>query len=153
MGSPRWDPRARGAIVGLTRGAGRAQLARAVVEAMAFQVRDVVDAMVAGCGRRAAGLRADGGASAMELLLQLQADQLQVPVARPTTTETTALGAATLAGLAEGMWASLDELAGLWHLDVERTPTVPAEVADAAHQGWLRAVQRALGWALDDTQR
>ena len=150
MGSPRWDPRARGAIVGLTRGAGRAQLARAVVEAMAFQVRDVVEAMVAGGGRRTAGLRADGGASAMELLLQLQADQLQVPVARPTTTETTALGAATLAGLAEGMWASLDELAGLWHLDVERTPAVPAEVAEAAHQGWLRAVHRALGWALDD---
>ncbi len=147
MGSPRWDPYARGAVVGLSRGVGRAHLARAVVEAMAFQVRDVVDVMSAVAGRRAGVLRVDGGASAMDLLLQLQADQLQLAVSRPTTTETTALGAATLAGLAEGVWGSTGELADLWTLDVECTPSVPASVADIAHEQWAGAVERALRWA------
>ncbi|HEY5156043.1 MAG TPA: glycerol kinase GlpK, partial [Acidimicrobiales bacterium] len=99
LGSPWWDPYARGTLLGITRGTGRAHLARAVVEAMAFQTRDVVEAMSAASGRQVLELRADGGASAMRLLLQLQADQLQVPVSRPTVPETTALGAAYLAGL------------------------------------------------------
>src|SRR5258708_5127252 len=93
LGSPWWDPYARGTIVGLTRGTGRAHLARAVIEAMAFSTRDVVDAMSAASGRQVTALRADGGASVMDLLLQLQADQLQVPVSRPRLQETTALGA------------------------------------------------------------
>ena len=143
LGSPWWDPYARGTIVGITRGTGRAHLARAVVEAMAYQTRDVVDAMEAASGRGRVALRADGGAAVMDLLLQLQADQLQVPVARPTVAETTALGAAYLAGLAEGVWGSLDELAEHWHLDREFTPEASAAAADQRYAGWRRAVDRS----------
>jgi glycerol kinase len=143
LGSPWWDPYARGTIVGLTRGSGRAHLARAVVEAMAYQTRDVVEAMTAASGHRVAGLRADGGASAMDLLLQLQADQLGVPVARPRFTDTTALGAAYLAGLAEGVWGSLDELSAHWAADVELSPKTNG---DAKYQAWRRAVERSRGW-------
>ena len=147
LGSPWWDPWARGAVVGLTRGTGRAHLARAAVEAIAHQTRDVVDAMVAATGRRPAVVRVDGGASVMDLLLQLQADQLGVPVARPAVTETTALGAAWLAGLGEGVWSSLDELAAFWRAEREVEPRAPGSVADARHRQWLRAVDRARGWA------
>jgi glycerol kinase len=147
LGSPWWDPYARGTIVGLTRGVGRAHLARAVLEAAAYQTRDVVEAMTAACGQPVAALRADGGASASDLLLQLQADQLQVPVARPVVQETTALGAASLAGLAEGVWSSLDELAAHWALDAEFAPRATRTAADAAYAGWHRAVERARGWA------
>ena len=143
LGSPYWDPYARGTIVGLTRGSGRAHLARAVVEAMAYQTRDVVEAMEAASGRGRVALRADGGAAVMDLLLQLQADQLQVPVARPTVAETTAFGAATLAGLAAGVWGSLDELAEHWHLDRELTPRASAAAADQRYAGWKRAVDRS----------
>jgi glycerol kinase len=147
LGSPWWDPYARGTVVGISRGSGRAQLARAVLESMAFQTRDVVESMAASCGHPILALRADGGASDNDLLLQLQADQLGVPVQRPVVRETTALGAAYLAGLAEGVWSSLDEVADQWALDVEVTPTADPAVADAAHAGWLRAVERSLGWA------
>ncbi|MGH2684419.1 MAG: glycerol kinase GlpK [Actinomycetota bacterium] len=147
LGSPFWDPYARGTIVGITRGTGRAHLARAVVEAMAYQTRDVVEAMSAASGREVKALRADGGASVMDLLLQLQADQLQVPVARPQIQETTALGAAYLAGLAEGVWGSLDELSAQWHLDVEVEPRATRAGADAKYHGWQRAVDRSRGWA------
>jgi glycerol kinase len=147
LGSPWWDPWARGAVVGLTRGTGRAHLARAAVEAIAHQTRDVVDAMVAATGRRPSVLRVDGGASAMDLLLQLQADQLGVPVARPAVTETTAMGAAWLAGLGEGVWSSLDELAASWRPEREVEPRTPRSVADGRHRDWLRAVDRARGWA------
>ncbi|HXQ75299.1 MAG TPA: glycerol kinase GlpK [Acidimicrobiales bacterium] len=146
LGSPWWDPYARGTITGLTRGVGRAHLARAVVEAMAFQVRDVVDAMT-GAGGDVSALRVDGGASVMDLLLQLQADQVRVPVERPATSETTALGAAWLAGLAEGVWGSLDELGAIWSLERSFAPAASAVAADAAHAGWRRAVERSLGWA------
>jgi glycerol kinase len=145
LGSPWWDPYARGAIVGLTRGVGRAHLARAVVESMAFQVRDVIDAMTGASPLEV--LRVDGGASVMDLLLQLLADQLQAPVARPVTLETTALGAATLAGLAEGVWGSLDELASLWTLDAEFAPRTSRAAADSKHVSWLSAVERARSWA------
>jgi glycerol kinase len=148
LGSPYWDPYARGTVVGLTRGTGRAHLARAALEAMAFQTRDVVDAMSEACGHPVAALRADGGASVNDLLLQLQADQLQVPVARPRVQETTALGAAYLAGLAEGVWGSLDELAGQWALDTEFTPKASPVGADARYAGWRRAVERSGGWAI-----
>jgi glycerol kinase len=147
LGSPWWDPYARGTIIGVTRGTTRAHLARAVVEAMAFQTRDVVDAMAEAAGRPVAVLRADGGASAMDLLLQLQADQLGVPVARPVVQETTALGAAYLAGLAEGVWGSLEEVAAQWALDVEVAPSGDRVAADAAHARWLKAVERSRAWS------
>jgi glycerol kinase len=103
-------------------------------------MKDVAD-------REVSRLRADGGASANDLLLQLQADQLQVPVVRSAVKETTALGAAYLAGLAEGVWSSTDEVAAHWQATGEFSPSVPASVADARHAGWLRAVERARGWA------
>ena len=147
LGSPWWDPWARGTIVGISRGTGRAHLARAVVEAMAYQTRDVVTVMSAASGCAVELLRVDGGASAMDLLLQLQADQLQVPVARPVNQETTAFGAAYLAGLAEGVWAGLDDVTQAWHLDAQFEPAATAEEADAKHAQWLRAVERSRGWA------
>jgi glycerol kinase len=147
LGSPWWDPAARGTIVGLTRGSGRAQLARAAVEAMAYQTRDVVDAMTAATGRALTELRVDGGASVLDLLLQIQADQLRVPVARPVVRETTALGAAFLAGLAEGVWSSPAEVAQLWQRDAEFAPRAPQSVVDDRHATWRRAVERSRHWA------
>ncbi|MGA8726043.1 MAG: glycerol kinase GlpK [Acidimicrobiales bacterium] len=146
LGSPNWDPDARGTIVGLSRGSGRAQLARAMVEAMAFQVRDVLDAMAA-TGITPSLVRVDGGASVMALLLQLTADQTGLEVLRPVSTETTAIGVATMAGLAEGTWTSLGELAELWTCEVAHRPVVPRDLADAAHETWLRALDRSGGWA------
>jgi glycerol kinase len=146
LGSPWWDARARGAIVGITAGTGRAQLARAVVEAIAYGVRDMVDAMNRATGRPCVELRADGGASAMRLLLQLQADQLQVPVVRPRCLESTALGSAMLAGLAEGVWASLAELARLWTAEDEHRPGIDGAVADLSYARWSRALERSKGW-------
>jgi glycerol kinase len=150
LGSPWWDPYARGTILGITRGTGRAHLARAVVEAMVFQTRDVVDAMTAASGRPVACLRVDGGASVMDLLLRLQADQLGVPVARPKVQETTALGAAFLAGLAEGVWSSLEEVGATWQLDVEVAPGGDRDDADRRHATWRRAVERSRAWAPHD---
>jgi glycerol kinase len=147
LGAPWWDPYARGTIVGITRGTTKAHLARAVVEAMAYQTRDVVDAMTAASGTPLADLRVDGGAAANDLLLQFQADQLGVPVRRPTETETTALGAAFLAGLAEGVWGSLDELAATWQLDRSFSPATDRTTADALYRDWLRAVDRSRAWA------
>jgi glycerol kinase len=149
LGSPWWDPYARGIITGLTKGVGAAHLARAVIEAMAFQVRDVVDAM-SGAGGGVSALRVDGGASVMDLLLQLQAEQIRVPVERPATAETTALGAAWLAGLAEGVWESTDALSAIWTLERTFTAAASPVAADAAHVGWRRAVERSLGWAASD---
>jgi glycerol kinase len=146
LGSPWWDPYARGTITGLSRGVGAPHIARAVIEAMAFQVRDVLDAMTA-AGAPLRALRVDGGAAVMDLLLQLQADQVRVPVERPATTETTALGAAWLAGLAVGVWGCLDDLAATRALDRTFTPLASAVAADAAHAGWRAAVERSLGWA------
>jgi len=147
LGSPWWDPYARGTITGLTRGSGRPQLARAVIDAMVHQTRDVVDAMAAASGSKPARLRVDGGASVMNLLLRLQADQLGVTVSRPRVQETTALGAAYLAGLAEGMWSSLDDIEANWVLDHEVEPGGERQQLDAAHHQWQRAVERARGWA------
>lgn len=148
LGSPWWDPRARGVVLGITRGAGRAQLARAVVESIAFGVRDMVDAMTK-AGVHCPELRVDGGASAMHLLLQLQADQLQVPVARPRCIESTALGAAMLAGLAEGVWSSVDDAAALRQVEVECRPAIDPAIADVAYGRWLASVDRTRGWATD----
>jgi glycerol kinase len=147
LGSPHWDPYARGTLVGLTRGTGRAELARAVVEAMAFQTRDAIDAMSRASGQPLAELRVDGGASVIELLLQFQADQLGVAVTRPVLQETTAAGSAYLAGLAEGVWSSLDEVTDAWQADVRVEPVTDRTVADALHRRWTEAVTRSRGWA------
>ena len=145
LGAPYWDPYARGTIVGLTRGTTRAHLVRAAVEAMAFQTRDVVEAMERDSGRRLSELRVDGGAAVMDLLCQLQADLLGIPVRRPRHTETTALGAAFLAGLGAGLWSELD-LARLWKLDREFEPKMSRDQADAMQAGWRRAVERSRSW-------
>lgn len=146
LGSPWWDPYARGTIVGITRGTGRPQLARAVVEAMAYQTRDVVTAMSGASGHEVEELRIDGGASVMDLLMELQAAQLGVPVTRPVQQETTALGAAYLAGLAEGVWESTDDISARWEVDARVEPQGDRTAADAAHSQWLRAVERASQW-------
>jgi len=146
LGSPWWDPHARGMIIGITRGTTKAHLARAVVEAMAFQTRDAVAAMSAHAGTPFIELRVDGGASVMDLLLQMQADQLGVTVRRPVDQETTALGAAFLAGLAEDVW-TMDDLAGHWRLDAEFTPEPERLFTDLAHTTWLRAVERSRRFA------
>ncbi len=150
LGSPWWDPYARGTIVGITRGTTRAHLARAVVEAMAFQSRDAIEAMSRAAGTPVTDLRVDGGASVMSLLLRLQADQLGVTVRRPVDQETTAVGAAFLAGLAEGVW-TLEELRSRWTLDTAVEPTADRTAADAAHATWLRAVERSRHWAVEQS--
>jgi len=147
LGSPWWDPYARGTIVGITRGTTKAHLARAVIEAMAYQTRDVVAAMERASGTPLADLRVDGGAAANDLMLQFQADQLGVTVQRPVETETTAIGGALLAGLAEGVWGSLDEVAAAWQLDAAFAPTPDRGPADALYADWLRAVERSRAWA------
>jgi glycerol kinase len=147
LGSPWWDPQARGIVTGLTRGVGRAHLARACIEAMAFQVRDMTDAMAAASAFPLSALRADGGAATMDLLLALQAEQSRMSVARPASLESTALGAATVAGLAEGFWPSLTELASLWRAESVFEPELPVELTDALHAGWLSAVEKSRGWA------
>jgi glycerol kinase len=147
LGSPHWDPYARGTILGLTRGSGRAHLARAAVEAMAYSTRDVVDAVSAAAGIELAELRVDGGASVMDVLCQLQADVLGVPVRRPAVQETTVLGAAYLAGIAEGVWDSPAAAAAAWTEEASFTPTADPALVDAALATWHRAVERARGWA------
>ncbi len=157
LGSPWWDPGARGLITGLTRGAGRAQIARACVEAMAYQVRDMTDAMTAALraptSHPLVAMRADGGAATMDLLLMLQAEQSRIPVARPRALESTALGAATVAGLAEGVWSSLEELSALWEAETVFEPQLPVELTDAVYAVWRRAVDKSMGWAVDQPRR
>lgn len=148
LGSPWWDPYARGTIVGLTRGTGRAHLARATVEAMAYQTRDVIDAMSASSGLDIAELRVDGGASVMTLLCQLVADQLGVRVVRPQSAETTALGAAFLSGLAEGVWSSAAEVSDAWAVAHVAEPAGDRSPADADYGRWIEAVGRSRSWAV-----
>jgi glycerol kinase len=149
LGSPYWDPRARASIVGITRGATRAHVARAVIESMALQTRDVVDAMTAASDQPLRSLRVDGGASAMRLLLQLQADQLGVTIERSAIQETTALGAAYLAGLGAGVWADANDMAATWTSDVTVEPGGDAEAIEATYRQWGEAVRRSRGWARD----
>jgi glycerol kinase len=146
LGAPWWDPYARGTIVGLTRGTTRAHLVRAAVEAMAYQTRDVVEAMQSEAEVPLAELKADGGASAMDILLQFQADLLGVPVVRSKVQETTALGAGYLAGLAEGVWPDPEAISGLWQADRSFDPNGGPTFEDA-YAGWRRAVERSLRWA------
>ncbi len=151
LGAPHWDPYARGTIVGLTRGSGRPQLVRAAVESMAYQTKDVVDAMQGDMSSPLRELRVDGGAAVMDVLCQFQADLLGIPVLRPRQTETTALGAAFLAGLGAGLWADGD-LAKLWKLDREFEPTMSKDHAESLQTQWRRAVERSRGWATADNQ-
>jgi glycerol kinase len=146
LGAPHWDPRARGLLIGLTRGTGLAEIARAAVESIAYQVADVADAIAEDAGDGLGTLRVDGGAAANDALLGFQADLLGVPVRRPQVIETTALGAAFLAGLAVGFWADLDELGDRRATEREVAPTMPPERRAALLRGWRRAVERAKGW-------
>jgi glycerol kinase len=146
LGAPHWDPRARGLIIGLTRGTTRAHIVRATLEAIAFEVRDVLTTMPA-AGANA--LRVDGGASANDLLCRLQADQLGVAVERPEIVETTALGAAFLAGLGVGVWDSTDDLRETWQLDRRFEPGPDRSGPDAAYARWTEAVHRSRAWATD----
>ncbi|HYW03062.1 MAG TPA: glycerol kinase GlpK [Gammaproteobacteria bacterium] len=149
LGAPYWDPHARGTITGLTRDASRAHLARAALEAIAFQTCDVLETMREESGITLNALRADGGASRNDLLMQIQADLLGVPVERPECTETTAMGAAQLAGLACGFWNSQDELSAVNSVERRFTPSIGADQRRAMREGWHRAVQRSLAWTGD----
>lgn len=146
LGAPHWDMYARGAVLGLTQGSTRAHLVRATLESIAFQVRDVVEAMDAERGARVALLRADGGGSQNPFLMQFQADLLGVPLEVPRVRETTALGAAYLAGMAVGFWGTPQEVSHLWECAERYTPRVSGEQRQAWYGGWLRAVERAKGW-------
>ena len=150
LGAPHWDPYARGAIVGLTRGTTRQHIVRATLESICYQTRDVVEAMQRESGARLTGLRADGGAAANGFLMQFQSDMLDVPVEVPAVAETTALGAAYLAGLATGQWASPDQLADRWQLDQRYEPRMDSSERERLYARWQDAVQRARGWARVD---
>ena len=147
LGAPYWDMYARGTMVGLTRGTTRAHLVRAALEAIAYQSRDVLEAMAADAGVPIDALRVDGGATANDFLCQFQADILGVPVLRPAVIETTALGAAYLAGLGAGLWPSLDALAGRWSVERTFNPGMDAARRADLYDGWRRAVERARDWA------
>ncbi len=147
LGAPHWDPDARGAIMGLTFGTGIEDIALAAVDAMAYQVADVLESMRLDAADEIAALRVDGGAAVNDALLQFQADILRVPVERPKVTETTALGAAFLAGLASGLWSTTDEVAATWRLERRFEPRMEQRERDRLLQRWRQAVERSKGWA------
>jgi glycerol kinase len=146
LGAPHWDQYARGIIAGITRGVTQGHVARAAIESMAYQVADVIDAMEADSGIETRELRADGGAAANNLLLQFQSDILDIPVVRPKTLETTALGAAYLAGLAVDFWKSQEEIRDQWELDRKFTPEMDASRVETLRAGWSKALERAKAW-------
>ncbi len=146
LGAPHWDPHARGAIFGLTRGANRAHIVRATLESIAFQTRDVIDAVEADSGVALSELRVDGGAAANDVLLQIQADILGRDVVRPAVLETTALGAAYLAGLATGFWTDAGDVSRNWREDRRFRPQMAEDCREALYAGWQKAVARAKGW-------
>ena len=150
LGAPYWDMYARGTIVGLTRGSGRAHIIRAALESIAYQSADLVNEMAAVGGREAVELRVDGGASANNFLLQFQSDILGCDVVRPTVTETTARGAAMLAGLAVGFWKDMDELSRIWERDVTLTPQMDDAQRQKLMAGWHKAVDRSKNWDTRD---
>jgi len=150
LGAPYWDMYARGTILGLTRGTTGAHLARAALEAIAFQSRDVLEAMAADAGIAVRELRVDGGAAANDFLCQFQADIMNVTVLRPSVIETTSLGAAYLAGLGAGLWRSLDDLSRRWAVERTFAPGMDAVTRAARCEGWRRAVERARGWAHEE---
>jgi glycerol kinase len=146
LGAPHWDDYARGTILGLTRASTKAHIARATLDSIAFQSVDVLDAMMEDSGVSLSELRVDGGACANNLLMQFQADILGVPVVRPKVTETTALGAAYLAGLATGFWSSVDEISKQWQIDLRFEPKMPSGERETLLANWRRAVRKAKGW-------
>lgn len=146
LGAPYWDPQARGLLIGLTRGTTRAHLVRAALEAMAYQTRDVLQAMEEDCGMPLRELRVDGGATGNRWLMQFQADQLGVPVLRSAVQETTALGAAYLAGLAVGYWSDMGELQNNWHCEQTYQPQIAPAERERLYRQWRRAVERSRGW-------
>jgi glycerol kinase len=146
LGAPHWDPYARGTIVGITRGTTSGHIARAALESIAYQVADLLDAMAADAGIALTELRVDGGAATNNTLMQFQADLLGVPVVRPAVTETTALGAAYLAGLAVGFWSSLEAITGQWKVDRRFEPEMPRAAAGALRERWSAALGRSKGW-------
>jgi len=147
LGAPHWDAYARGTIFGLTRGATKAHLARAALESIAYQSADVLDAMQKDAGITLSELRVDGGATCDDLLMQFQADVLGVPVVRPKVLETTALGAAYLAGLATSFWNSADDIRTNWRIDRRFEPQMPRDRAAELRATWSKAVERTKGWA------
>jgi len=147
LGAPHWDPYARGALLGITRGTTAAHIARAALEGIAHQVADVLAAMEGDSGVAVSELRVDGGAADNDLLMQMQADLGGVPVARPTVRETTALGAAYLAGLAVGVWKSPEDVASHWQMERVFEPTKDVEKTAEMRALWTKAVERAKGWA------
>ena len=147
LGAPQWDAAARGALVGLTRGTNRAHIARAALESIAFQTADLIEAMQQDAAQPLSELRVDGGAARNDLLMQFQADLLGVPVLRPVNTETTAFGAAALAGLGAGFWSSQAELAGLWKLDKRFEPHMARTEVARRRARWQQAVERSRAWA------
>jgi glycerol kinase len=153
LGAPYWDPYARGTIVGLTRGVRRPHLVRAGLEAIAYQTRDVLEAIQQDAGLHVPEMRVDGGAAANNLLLQFQADILGLPLVRARDVDTTARGAAYLAGLATGVWRSQAEIAAQWQGEARFTPQMSAERRDKLYAGWRRAIDRAKGWASPETVR
>jgi glycerol kinase len=148
LGAPHWDMYARGLLIGLTRGTTRAHVVRAALEAIAYQTRDVIEAMTVVANVHVPVVRVDGGAVANNFLMQFQSDILQLPVQRPHVVETAALGAAYLAGLAAGYWDDLQQLTANWCLDAAYTPHLPVERCDQLYRGWQEAVRRARGWAV-----
>jgi glycerol kinase len=149
LGAPDWDPYARGAIIGITRGTTAGHLARAALDGVALQVADLLEGMHNDLGNELSELRVDGGASVNDTLLQIQADVLQIPVVRPKVTETTALGAAYLAGLAANVWPNRDAIKQQWQVDRRFEPGISADVAAARRATWRRAVDRTKGWAVE----
>lgn len=149
LGAPHWDPYARGTIIGITRGTKMAHIARAAIESMAFQTRDVLEAMQRDAGLPLKTLKVDGGAAVNDCLMQFQADLLDTPVERPTVAETTALGAAYLAGLEVGYWQDMDDLRGNWALDRRFEPAMAAAERERRYARWQKAVERSLRWAED----
>ena len=147
LGAPWWDMYSRGTLVGMTRGTGRPQIIRAALESIAYQSADLLDALAADAGVRPETLRVDGGASANAFLMQFQADIMGIPVVRPQVLETTALGAALLAGIGVGVYASPEETASIWHRDLTFEPKMPEQQRADLLGGWHRAVERSLGWA------
>ena len=150
LGAPHWDQYARGAIVGLTRGVGKNHIIRATLESIAYQVGDVLEAMRSDSGIALDSLKVDGGASANNVLMQIQADLLQTTVNRPVCVETTALGAAYLAGLAVGFWSGTEELRHIWAVERTFTPAITAAEREEKLKGWRRAVERSFDWARED---
>lgn len=147
LGAPHWDQYARGTIAGITRGTTRAHFARAALEGIAYQVDDVLKAMEADASLKLTEMRVDGGAAANDLLMQFQADMLQVPVLRPKVLETTALGAAYLAGLAVGFWDSQEEIARQWQIDQRYEPKMGADAVKSLKKGWQKALEKSKDWA------